>query len=229
MKNRIRIVIALLMVVTCRSLEAQPSQDLVNRMMPKPVPASPNVAALGKFGDYQVSHFSGLPEISIPVYEAQSGGLKLPITLSYHASGVKPTDQASWVGLGWSLSAGGQISRAVVGKADEEGFLSEALNPNPSVCGTYAYLLHAATGVSDTEADVFSYSFGGNSGRFLWTYDSGPYLIPYAPININAPANSFARFDITDENGILYKFGEDAAGARTSLNPLNPGQAGTSA
>lgn len=67
------------------SILAQPAQDLVNRMMPKPLPASPNVASLGKFGDYQISHFSGLPDISIPIYEVQSGSLKVPISLSYHA------------------------------------------------------------------------------------------------------------------------------------------------
>jgi len=54
--------------------------------MPQPVPASPNVAALAKFGDYQVSHFTGLPEISIPIFEVKNGSLSIPITLSYHAS-----------------------------------------------------------------------------------------------------------------------------------------------
>ena len=127
---------------------AQPSQDLVNRMMPKPVPTSPNVASLGKFGDYRVGHFSGVPEISIPIYEVQSGSLKVPITLSYHAGGVKPTDVASWVGMGWSLS-GGQISRSVNGKNDEEHYSSNPLNLNASVCGppgtgTFYYLQYAA-------------------------------------------------------------------------------------
>src|SRR5882724_8859914 len=111
------------------SLHAQQHvTDLIKKLMPQPVPASPNVAALAKFGDYQVSHFTGLPEISIPIFEVKNGSLSIPITLSYHASGIKPTDVASWVGLGWSLSGGGQVSRNVKGKPDEVsgGFYTSA-------------------------------------------------------------------------------------------------------
>ena len=57
-------------------------QELIDKMIPKPVPTSPNVAALGKYGDYQVSHFTGIPDISIPIFEARSGNLSVPVTLS---------------------------------------------------------------------------------------------------------------------------------------------------
>src|SRR6267142_4085948 len=87
-------------------------QDLIKRLMPQPVPASPNVAALGKFGDYPVSYFTGVPDISIPIFEVKSGGLSVPITLSYHASGIKPTDVASWVGLGWAFDEEPEIRLA---------------------------------------------------------------------------------------------------------------------
>lgn len=94
--------------------------------MPNPVPQSPNVAGLGKYGDYQVSHFTGIPDISIPIFEAKSGSLSVPIALSYHASGVKPTDVGSWVGMGWSLSAGGQVARNVQGKPDEDTYYASS-------------------------------------------------------------------------------------------------------
>ena len=81
---------------------------------------APNAAALGKYGDYSVGNFTGVPDISIPIYTVQDGSLSLPISLSYHASGVKVAEMASWVGAGWSLNAGGIITRTVLGIRDEK-------------------------------------------------------------------------------------------------------------
>ncbi len=193
--------------------------DQVSKLMPKPVPQSPNVASLGRYGDYPVNYYTGLPEISIPIYEAKSGSLSVPITLTYHAGGHRYTDQASWVGLGWSLSAGGQISRATVGKPDEELYYTTPLASSPTVCNNYYYIKYSADGVSDTEPDIFSYSFPGKSGRFLLgTHLGGAgtpyYLVPYEPIKLEPDysATQFHKFKITDENGVVYNFGKNQAG-----------------
>src|SRR5580698_7637476 len=66
--------------------------------------ASPTAASLGKYGDFPVSYNTGLPQISIPIYTVKAGSLSLPISLSYHASGLKVQEEASWVGAGWSLN-----------------------------------------------------------------------------------------------------------------------------
>jgi YD repeat-containing protein len=206
--------------------QSTPGQDLVNKMMPKPVPTSPNVASLGKYGDYQVAYFSGLPDISIPIFEVQSGSLKVPITLSYHASGNKQTDVASWVGLGWSLSTGGQISRNISGKPDEFYYSANTILSDVNICdgtvhpGTFYYLLSSANGVIDTDPDVFSYSFPGKNGKFIWPY-GGPLLIPYAPLKVTS-SSAFDKFEITDENGVLYKFGNNAKENTTATNGGNP-------
>ncbi|WP_425637957.1 hypothetical protein ACPUEN_00895 [Algoriphagus yeomjeoni] len=83
---------------------------------------SANAASLGKYGDYPVSHHTGVPDISIPIYTVQEGDISLPISMNYHASGIKVDEVASWVGLGWSLNAGGVITRSVVGAPDEGGY-----------------------------------------------------------------------------------------------------------
>src|SRR5687767_13240499 len=75
------------------------------------IPPAPNAAELGKYGTYPVGTLTGIPEISIPLYEIQSGNLKLPISISYHASGVQVNQKSTDLGLGWSLNAGGTISR----------------------------------------------------------------------------------------------------------------------
>ncbi|HLZ88470.1 MAG TPA: hypothetical protein VKQ52_14540, partial [Puia sp.] len=54
-----------------------------------PAIVSPNAAALGKYGELPVSYYTGIPNINIPLYEIKTGSLDLPISLSYHAGGIK--------------------------------------------------------------------------------------------------------------------------------------------
>src|SRR5258706_11658819 len=86
--------------------------------------SSPTAASLGKYGDVPVSYHTGVPNISIPIYNVKSGSLSIPINLSYHASGLRVQEYASWVGAGWSLNAGGMITRTVRGGADDQGYKS---------------------------------------------------------------------------------------------------------
>ncbi len=221
------------LIVTMTILMPSPSysQDYIQRMVPKPVPPSPNAASLGKFGDYQVSHFTGIPDISIPIYEVKSGELTVPITLSYHASGIKPTDIGSWVGTGWALSAGGQITQNVRGKNDNEFYLRNPLILNPTPCTNY-YYMRSVTKFDDTDPDIFSYSYPGGRGKFLLLNNGPspfgsppnikPYLVPFAPIIVNRVHDN--RFDITDEKGILYRFGTSITGE--SSGELTTGYAG---
>src|SRR5436190_13227765 len=94
------------------------SQSAANVMQPT-VP-SPTAASLGKFGEIPVSYFTGVPNISIPLFTAKGKTLDLPISLSYNASGIKVEDIGGWVGAGWSLEAGGVITRTVRGIVDEQ-------------------------------------------------------------------------------------------------------------
>ncbi len=80
--------------------------------------ATPTVAALAKYADTPVGNYSGIPSIGIPLYSINAGGYQLPISLSYHAGGIKLAQEASWVGLGWSLNAGGMITRQIRGEND---------------------------------------------------------------------------------------------------------------
>lgn len=87
------------------------------------IPKSPVAAAIERYNFYPVNLCVGLPDVTIPIYTIKSGKLEVPISLSYHMGGIKVDDVASWVGLGWTLNAGGSISRSVKGLCDENGIL----------------------------------------------------------------------------------------------------------
>ncbi|MFT3908298.1 MAG: hypothetical protein QM737_02645 [Ferruginibacter sp.] len=93
---------------------------------------SPDASSLGKYGMYDINEFTGTPNITIPIYDIKEDGVKIPIYLSYDASGFIPNKKASQVGTNWSLTAGGAITRIVKGVPDDK------FNPNPD---NYDYLL----------------------------------------------------------------------------------------
>ena len=44
---------------------------------------------LKKFGEYPIDFSTGVPNITIPLYEIEIGDFRLPIAIAYHASGLK--------------------------------------------------------------------------------------------------------------------------------------------
>jgi YD repeat-containing protein len=87
----------------------------------KVIPPSPNAQAFQKYGSIPVSPYTGLPTISVPLYDINFRDIHVPISLSYHASGIKVAEEASQVGLGWVINSGGSISRNIVGEDDFNG------------------------------------------------------------------------------------------------------------
>lgn len=187
-------------------------QTTINKNFPMPIQKSPNASSIERYGNYEVNLYTGLPSISIPLHTVESGPIQLPLSLSYHASGIRYTDQASWVGLGWSLMAGGQISRQIQKLPDEMSFLDETQDSNDyslnwQSCDDWFYKENGNAG-TDHEADIFSYTFPGKSGKFYLRQDgAAPYLFPAEPIKIKIDS-ALNIFEITDEKGILYRFGK---------------------
>lgn len=50
---------------------------------------TPKAAAIDTYSDIPVSYYTGVPGINIPLYEIDVDGFKIPITLSYHSSGIR--------------------------------------------------------------------------------------------------------------------------------------------
>jgi len=187
------------------------------------IPPSPNAAALGKFEEIPVDKSTGIPNITIPILDLNEGGIDFSISLSYHAGGIRVQDEASWVGLGWSLNAGGVITRTMRGLPDDHnnGYLktsekvpwSYIIDTELETPGlaerTYEVVDEIAKGYIDYEPDIFYYNIGGKSGSFLFDNHRNCVCVPYNGMRIEPSyeAGHVAGFTILDPDGLIYIFG----------------------
>jgi hypothetical protein len=157
---------------------------------------SPTAANLGLYGEIPVSYYTGTPNISIPLYEIKGKQVTVPISLSYHPAGIRPEIHPGPVGLGWSLYAGGVISRTVKGSGPDEsdsnnhagivaGYLNYAYadgwmaqnnwkdyfkNAVTNDCNNCRYYVRGSMALTDIEPDEFSFSVLGISGKFYFDH-----------------------------------------------------------
>ncbi len=182
---------------------------------------SPTASSLGKYGDTPISLYTGTPNISIPIGTLTGTELQLPISLSYMARGVKVEDNASWVGTGWSLNAGGVITCTIRGHEDAAG------KPRPpdqmplSAADKSIILNDIQNNVYDPEPDLFFFNFTGYSGSFVLDANGNAVLEDAKDIRIvRDPVNKY-KYTITTENGTQYIFdrieNSSYAGASTSV------------
>lgn len=185
----------------------------------KIVPPSPTAASLGKYGDQQVNLFSGMPSVSIPIYEVKNNGISAAISLSYSTSGLKVSEAASWVGLGWTLNATGVITRVVRGVPDFTGtkdYFNVRTFPLPrsyAKCSDAAwdYLHGGIYDHFDPEPDMYMVHAGNINFKFFYDMNKRIQTIPYnnrIRINYNS---STAQYEITDDEGTIYYFGGSQA------------------
>ena len=190
----------------CGFAQTDPADQLLKTI----VHPSPQSAAYARYGEYPVDHSTGVPKIEIPLYTLNTGDYELPITLSYHASGIKVMDVSGPVGLGWVLNAGGVISRTVCGAPDGSSIFFKNVHDvesrlSESGMSTDEWTRYFNGAVEyDSESDRYSYNFGGKAGLFrLDANTMTPYTIPYEPLKIERLTNGFR---ITDTDGSIYTF-----------------------
>ncbi len=165
-----------------------------------------------------MSLYTGVPTIEIPIHTVKGkGGISLPLTLSYHASGIKVNDIASWVGLGWTLQGAGVITRSIRGLPDEEattGYFVVTQNytkpddlSSPPLNSDLdrEYDKGAARGEVDTEQDLYYINYPGKSYQLIFSGGSF-HTSPFSNIKVvtDIPNNIWT---ITIEDGTILTFG----------------------
>jgi len=186
---------------------------------PTKIHPTPNVSNLNGFINFPTNLSTGGVNISIPIYNIQQNDLSVPISIDYNINNVTVNANSSNVGLGWSLNAGGVISRITNGIADETPFIGFMTTQNKlhhmyngSKSDLELGLLEneARMNFLDLQADSFYFSgpFGG--GKFAYDQVSEKFVqtpISNYIIEFEIVGSIIDNWLITDENGIKYYYG----------------------
>ncbi|KFF03182.1 RHS repeat domain-containing protein [Flavobacterium reichenbachii] len=196
--------------------------------MPVITPLNPNQAEISKYASMPLGTFTGIPQISIPLYNIETPNFNFPLSMSYHAGGNKVDALASDVGLGWSLQTIPSITRSVNGIEDEhaQGFFNNwnyawgsgetFLDYYQTDFDSYSAKLFRAFAynnpyTTDLGPDVFYYNLPGESGRFMYDRSSNQFItFPKSNIKIIKIQNGFTSeslsFKIIATDGTIFIF-----------------------
>lgn len=207
------------------------SQDI-----PRVSPPSPTASSLAQYSNVPVSNYTGVPNISIPLYNVKSGEIEMPISLSYHSSGIKVSQEASSVGLGWALNAGGVITRSVNGVDDLKPIYGYVfLDDLPSsdadipvnIDANHHNYVDTFKGVRDGQPDMLYYNFLGESGKMIFGKkqpgNNKIECIPIKQTNIKFFYDIDRKeWEVTDGNGWKYYFFVQETSRNYSSSDVEP-------
>lgn len=193
------------------------SQPSYTGSLPKVSPVSPNAAALFKAVERPIGSYTGTTPISVPLYTITVGGLSVPISINYHNGGIRVEEVAGSVGLGWSLAAGGAVTRVLNGIPDETvnyGYLNASLKPSgfPGTDPVQNTVNQVLRGYLDIEPDIFFFNCNGISGKFYFDESGNIQLVDRAPLKVvplmgnTSFGTAITGWDIIDDKGTKYEF-----------------------
>lgn len=190
-------------------LLAQP----INKYVDDVVMPGPEAAAMMKYGDIPISHYTGQASINIPIHTFSRESISHHVSLSYHGSGMRVEEMSSRVGTGWALQAGGMVSRVVNGIADESILKKGYIHNSNDLENLNANELEGLwSGARDGEPDLFNFNAGSYSGKFFIDKNQKVQLVPHQDVKVeylmNASKSDFIQFKIIAPDGSKYFFGK---------------------
>jgi len=207
------------------------SQETSGFEVPNFAPKSPEAGAFLKYGEYPVDLSTGVPNISIPLYTIEEGDFKMPISLAYHASGIKVDQEATWVGLGWNLNYGAQIILSPRDDIDQNNpyvyddpdmnALANYMNAHPYnfTSGYYSNLQFSRI------RDIYNFSSPTANGTFYVKNRETQEVVIFPPdafkVEIFNSSTQYMRFKITDISGNIYFFNHTAEKSLRTLTHNN--------
>lgn len=173
MMRRKIITIALCLWGISSTIFAQIEQDIIR--------PSINADQFGIGAKAEAALCKGQLSVNIPLFELKGKGYNLPISLSYYSGDVTFSTEASPIGLGWALMAGGVITKTIKGTDDtEDNGFSRNHHYNDDFLRNNLYETNGNALYSildevrmDPMPDEYSYSLPGHSGTIDVSIEGG--------------------------------------------------------
>lgn len=187
-------------------------------LTPDMFPKTPEANGLSKFVDIPSGNYTGVATFTIPLYEIDLNGTKIPIQLSYSTKGVTVGEIATRTGLGWSLDTGASLSQQVIGTPD---FIRTGTRPvidhltfdpihnenDKQLAREVLDIMQGSTKPQDLQPDVYSYNIVGSGGHFI-VRSNGIDGVPI-PMNQDKIKRSWDDMKIYNDKGVLHYFTTD--------------------
>lgn len=189
------------------------------------VPPSPNASSIAKFVENEVSLNTGTVNVNVPIYRVTVDDVTLDINLAYNTKGVLVAEDASDVGLGWTLNAGGVITRQVRGIIDERpkspdfldgGYLNENYvadyQTNSILRADRVHAEECCNPAFDYFPDLFHLSVLGRSTKIIFDNKTKKPIMQSLndmklEVTFSSDNHRISGFILTDEKGNKYHFG----------------------
>ncbi|SNY99679.1 SpvB/TcaC N-terminal domain-containing protein [Flagellimonas pacifica] len=172
-------------------------------------PVSPNAASLGQYGLFPANHNLGTVNAGVPIYTINTGKQTMDISLSYNTKGIRVNELASWVGLGWTLNAGGAIIRNTKGIPENIKATSDIIDLNNAAFNqtNYDYMFRVWSGQKDSQTDEFIINAPGISGTFYFDFSNGNSIVFSDRTKANVTIVSSTEIEVVRTDGTTLRFG----------------------
>ncbi len=119
MKSTIYKLLAILLCPALSAYGADNEPDAARTVSERVVEPSPDVATARRYADLPVSYATGSASVSLPLMTLSTPTLSVSLGLAYRCEAKRVDEPAGWVGLGWTLSGLGSVSRQICGMPDD--------------------------------------------------------------------------------------------------------------
>lgn len=213
---------ALLAVAACMMCAVAAAQDGSSVDFDKSILLPfPTSAAFKRYATPQPALSTGTVNVPVELFHLKYRDLDIPFTLQYSTQGVKVYDDSYPNGLGWTLTPGLRITRAIMGLPDEV-FPRHQYNEStdhdrfdilypasvPYDRNHSLKVIEGGDSLIDMQHDIFTVYLPGESQTFIIERDGGGFSVEGNGCN-NLKITTdrkLSHFIVVDAKGVIYDF-----------------------